>query len=338
MIVSIIFFLGKSAKTFAFHDKQEPLYLLNKDVRALLTTSRRFRAILPQLLRNENSELSFLLRMTQSSRLNISTFIDQTLAQVGHTITSLDLKKLSITVKKSPPSCESCFAALFKKWKPFQADTLTCAKLVTYFPKLQRLDLSDCDLEDEDLEEVSKLQDLRILTISGNRKISDKGVVHLPKLTELWSLDIGMNFKLNERGFSAIARISKLVHLSIRKCHLTSEDMQKICSMRALTFLDMSECANIIRDISCILQLINLKVLNFNQTNVDNEDLSVLGRMRNLSTLSLVGCSNVTDLGVANLETCHTLRRLDISGNPQIKERAAHQLYRALPKLKTIFI
>lgn len=106
-------------------------------------------------------------------------------------------------------------------------------ELVKIFPNLIELHLIESDLGNEHLSEIARLTQLKVLHLSGNRRINDDGVALLAPLTQLESLHLRGCTSVTAGALQAIGKLSKIHDLDLTECELTNEGLRYL---KPLTF------------------------------------------------------------------------------------------------------
>jgi serine/threonine protein kinase/Leucine-rich repeat (LRR) protein len=104
-------------------------------------------------------------------------------------------------------------------------------QLLQAMPQLKALDFFGCPIGDDDLRELTKLQDLEGLAIGGTR-VTDAGLVHLLKLPRLGGAVSLIYTQVTDAGLVHVAKISaaKAVHLQGTK--VTLAGVKQLAAMR----------------------------------------------------------------------------------------------------------
>jgi hypothetical protein len=119
----------------------------------------------------------------------------------------------------------------------------------------------------------------------------------LPKLCalHLWRADV------DKRSIGLLIDFPQLTHLSIRRCHLTDDDLESLSGLRQLAILNLSN--NPITDAGLVhlSELINLHDLTLDDTKVTEQGLVHLRPLTNLTNLSVVN-TGIPESALTSLE------------------------------------
>lgn len=144
------------------------------------------------------------------------------------------------------------------------------------------------DIEITDISSVSKLTQLKKLSIQYCKKLEDLSAISsLSNLQELY-----IQYCPEIEDLSAISNLPNLRKLHISSCDKI-EDLSAISNLSNLQELDISSCYKI-KDLSAISGLFNLKSLNIR--NLDIIDISPISKLENLEKLSLSSCDKVNGI------------------------------------------
>lgn len=144
------------------------------------------------------------------------------------------------------------------------------------------------DIEITDISSVSKLTQLKKLSIQYCKKLEDLSAIS--SLSNLQELYIEHCPEIED--LSAISNLPNLRKLYISSCDKI-EDLSAISNLSNLQELDISSCYKI-KDLSAISGLFNLKSLNIR--NLDITDISPISKLENLEELSLSSCDKVNGI------------------------------------------
>jgi len=213
------------------------------------------------------------------------------------------------------------------------------------------LNLRDSGCDNDALENVSNMRYLTKLNISENMYITSDGLSKLSSLTNLKYLNIsadhyiiwsGQHSTPLTRGIEAIAQIS-LTELDISWCRLdnayvsavcgittltklhmsgqrritgnyeiSSYVVSKLCNLKNLQYLSMSNCDGINSEILQGIARIRLTDLDISSCNIDDDCLTVVSQIRSLNNLCIRDNDTITSTGLSQLKNL-LLSQLDIS-------------------------
>ena len=150
---------------------------------------------------------------------------------------------------------------------------------------VEGLDLTGGDISDEDLAQLNKWPETRILLLAYCRRIGDAGLAHLEQLPELEVLDLSRT-RVTDAGLEQLEGLPKLKALLLAETRLSDAGLVHLT------------------------RLPGLEHLNLRATNVTDEGIAQLDELRTLKTLWL-GETSVSDQAVLDLKrelpglSCH---------------------------------
>ncbi|MDX9974437.1 MAG: M56 family metallopeptidase [FCB group bacterium] len=209
---------------------------------------------------------------------------------------------------------------------------------------LQKLDLVDCGLKDEDLEHIAGLTGLRSLVLSTNRDLTDAGLEHLKGLTslvwlslektgvacdsaffdglsELTYLDV-YDTRLNDAGFVRLCRLPQLKTLGIEKAQLSQESLAALRNLRTIEEANFEATTVSDATLEVLGELPALRYLNVARTDISDAGLEFLAETPALEVLN-IKFTSVGDGGIALLKTAPSLKRVETEGSQVTKEGLA---------------
>lgn len=102
--------------------------------------------------------------------------------------------------------------------------------------------LKNCDLTDDQL---AQLQDqagkwrLVNLSLDGNARITDEGLVHLKRLSRLYVLSLA-DTSITDAGLVHLGQMTQLIDLNLQGTHVTDAGVQNLALLKTLRTLDLS--------------------------------------------------------------------------------------------------
>lgn len=90
--------------------------------------------------------------------------------------------------------------------------------------EVAKIDLTETEITDADLENLSVMPELTALTLH-TTKISDEGLVHLTALENLKELDL-TNTNITDEGLKTLAKIKSLEKLHLHNTAITNEGLK----------------------------------------------------------------------------------------------------------------
>ena len=175
------------------------------------------------------------------------------------------------------------------------------------------------------LKKLKELKSLEALLIGG-REVTASGVEHLASLQNLRELSLFGCPKLGNDGLAVIGRMKSLKNLWLAYTDMTASELTQLNSLRSLTDLKVSQIAkgDIPLDISGLHSLEDLSIRLKDEAFFADDDLECLGKLKKLKWL-LIGPRAYTDSGIANLAGLTNMERLAIGG-PDMTDKALSYL------------
>lgn len=158
-------------------------------------------------------------------------------------------------------------------------------KLLKMFPKLMVLHLENLNLEDRDIDVISRLKILTV-TLSNNQKITSSGFDKLGNLKRLLGLIVA-NTQFNDKNLNLIFKLKPIV-LDISFTKVTPSGIQKISQLKKLENLNVAGLNLIDSDIRCLTNLKRLSSLNVHRNNLTDNSFESFARMPSLTHIQLV--------------------------------------------------
>ena len=180
---------------------------------------------------------------------------------------------------------------------------------------LEELYLESTGLSDESLEQIKGLQNLRVLKISDNPRITDKAFLILAELKNLESLDI--------------SRTPVDGH--------TMEEVRKGKGLAKLTYLSVAFTKWGDRGMMAVQKTNTLEYLDLGDTNVNDNNLRGVKPLKNLQHIYLHQLENVTDAGMVNLASLKELRTIYLNKTRGVSDQGLTR-FAGLKKLERLVI
>lgn len=190
--------------------------------------------------------------------------------------------------------------------------TRVCCSL----PKLERLEIGQTRIKDESLKSSENLKALVYLDLQ-ECQISGEGLQNLTKLTQLQFLTIDVTVHL---CIDFVASLTNLTTLRIQNVSVAQDmsGLSKLTKLSSLMLTDTGVYPIHLKTISCFPLLRQLSFLFC--TFMDDESLGLLSSLQHLSTLNLCYCDEVTNLSSVSL-LC-SLRFLSLTGCSSVRDEA----------------
>lgn len=178
-----------------------------------------------------------------------------------------------------------------------------CSKVAEMCPRLQQVDMSESDIQDEGLCALLKhLRQVRSICLKGCEAISDASSSVIGSLPHLEMLNLART-NVGDIGVSMLQKLDQLRTLVLCGTKVSDKSLKVInVSIHALTELDIS-CKRVtdlgLRQLS---SLANLTTLNLSYTQVSDEGMLALRKLPKLTNLSL-RWTRITDWALGQLTT-----------------------------------
>ncbi|HVX11158.1 MAG TPA: protein kinase [Pirellulales bacterium] len=226
-------------------------------------------------------------------------------------------------------------------------------KSLSGLTNLEGLDIAYVAFTDTGLGHLTTLKNLRFLQAFTTQRVSDAGLAQLRHLTRLEHLsinpadatDAGLAFVedlhelqvldlrdtlVGDEGLTHLASAERLRWLRLGDAKISAEGWRTLSVLPHLTGLFVMRRAPDDRDLSGLAQLDRLEELTITGCDPDDEGMQHLARMTNLKSLSLEPCENITDAGLAHLESLRQLKELKLKGS-KVTDAGIARLQAALP-------
>jgi len=202
---------------------------------------------------------------------------------------------------------------------------------------LQRVTLGVV-LDDESLAPLSRLKNLRSLKLIGD-KITDGGLVHLIHATELRELALNMT-QVSDAGLKQLAVFQKLekLDLSTEPGPFGMAKVHQIIRKYLPSVYDRGMPDSLIQ-LALRVHIFEDNVMQtalFSHKGLTNAGLKELTALKSLRELDL-GFVEVTDEGVANLQTLINLEHLTLLSNKEVTDEGLKSL-KPLKKMRTLVL
>ncbi len=181
-------------------------------------------------------------------------------------------------------------------------------KEIGTFQSLKQLQLRNCNISDNGVENISHLDQLEWLDLGENPSISDAGVQAIPKLTKLNVLSL-QKCSLTFHRQTNFQNLRRLQHLTLSDTNLDDEGAKNLADLRTLIGLGLSNTRVTSQSLETIERLPSLELLWLDGTHVSNSGLERLARIKNLKLLSLAGTA-IDDSAIKTIAKCRSLRSL----------------------------
>ena len=197
------------------------------------------------------------------------------------------------------------------------------------------------DLNDPDVLRISELLLLEELDLSGCETLTDMAVVELHKLTRLHTLDLSFCNLITNRAVIALASLPVLRWLSLNWCYgITDAALAELALCASLEALSLWGCEEVTdAGVEALSRLPRLKQLELPEfAPITDTGLNTLSaNASGLEILRLDHLANVSDAGIRVLGSLDRLTELTVGGCQQVTESGIAALQSALPRCQVIF-
>ena len=171
----------------------------------------------------------------------------------------------------------------------------------------------DEGIDDQVLEAIAKVPNLRALDLCACPKITPAGYAHLAGLPNVIALSLQQNQGLNDQALEAIAKVPNLRSLELNECHsVTDTGVKQLAKLKGLQYLNVAKCERVTaQGVRALRACPKLASLNLWGTS-GFTDVSALGTLPALREVTL--CSDIPAKSLAGLATSRGLHRLVIDG------------------------
>ena len=172
--------------------------------------------------------------------------------------------------------------------------------------------LSDTDVKGEAISDLSKLSNLKILSLNNCRKLIDVSRIHTLSHIEYLSID-GTDFR--DISFQKCTNIPSLGHISLRDCLITKEWLESISSSSKIITLDLAFATFVDVDFDVFSRFTNLEQLSLRNVSLENSSVKqILIRCPSLDLL-VIDQSSFSPEFISTLNTQFSaLRIIDQKG------------------------
>lgn len=185
-------------------------------------------------------------------------------------------------------------------------------------PTLKRLDVANCAIEGPGLEHVGKIKSLRDLNLTLT-PVRDESLKHLAGLVELRNLGLAST-ECNGTGFKDLTSLRKLESVNFHHTPLNDEGLTAVCQLPLSGRLWFAHTHFTDAGAASLAQLTQLKRcgIGSKEKGSSGEAVAALAKLP-LEELSLLD-NQAGPEGVAHAAKIATLKKLDISYGPKVKD------------------
>lgn len=180
--------------------------------------------------------------------------------------------------------------------------------LLTLKNQLQVLDLYGTGIDDNSLNDIGSLMELRELDL-GVTRVTSPALVALKSLKKLRVLELSGR-RINDSATTAVALLPSLVQLSLSGTRVTDNGMAALASLSRLKALGLSGTRIEGNSLDKLAVLPDLACLDLADTDITGDSLSRLAAFRKLKALNLENCPLIVDASTVHLSRLTSLQGL----------------------------
>ena len=155
---------------------------------------------------------------------------------------------------------------------------------------LHKLSLTECGVDDSDVNDIVKCRQLRDVHLEGCCFLRDESVRHISRLEELTHLTIMNNVFISPIAFQHLSEMHTLTHLHIESTCLNNETLIHLCE-----------------------HLTQLQLLKLGDNNVSDPGFISIHNLPHLRDLNVDLCWHITDECFTLISGIQTLKRLSFT-------------------------
>ena len=184
---------------------------------------------------------------------------------------------------------------------------------LTQLQHLTKLSLTECGVDDNDINDISHCSQLRHIHLEGCCFIRDESLKHISRLTQLTHLTITNNVFISPIAFQHLNGLLQLSHLHIESTCLNNESLIYLCE-----------------------HLTNLRVLKLGDNNISDPGFSQVNELSQLTELNVDLCWHITDDCFTLISTIQSLERISFTAIHLTEE--IFTSLRKLPRLQHVTV
>lgn len=178
-------------------------------------------------------------------------------------------------------------------------------------PALTTLKLESTQISNAVLKKLERLKQLRRLSLSFSKGLSDEGMPAVARLSHLQSLNLS-GVDVTDDGLQVLSQMVGLQELYLWRARISDKAAASISKMKDLKVLHLSNTEITDQGLALIARMRSLRDLKLKETKITDRGLAHLKESPRLSKLSLQKVS-LTDKGVATIGELANLEDLDLS-------------------------
>lgn len=229
------------------------------------------------------------------------------------------------------------------------------AKVSVKDGKVVEVNLTNSIISDTDMELLSSLTTLELLTLNGCRNLTDAGLVYLKPLTGLKGLALERT-NITDAGLENLKGLTELTLLSLNWTRVGDAGLKHLADLKKMGTLYLCATQTADAGVASLKNMAQLSWLDLRQTQVTDAGLKHLSGLSRLRLLCLYGIpmtdagiapltklsnleqltlnqTQVTDAGLLPLAKLPKLHELNLRGT-RVTERGIKQIQQALPDCK----
>ncbi|HTN74561.1 MAG TPA: hypothetical protein VL096_04915, partial [Pirellulaceae bacterium] len=199
--------------------------------------------------------------------------------------------------------------------------------------ELTFLDLSDLDLNDQQLAALAAVPNLEILSLA-KTQVTDAGFVHIGKLAKLRVLNLQSAF-VNGSGLAKYP-LPKLTQLNVGSTEFNATGLKALKASPELVELDLTFCPGVnAAGLAEIATLEKLQLLDLKGTTINDSAGATIGKLKSLKQIN-VNALPLTDEFVTQIKELPNLEVFNL-GRTKVGD-ASLTLLAGFPKLKRVMV
>ena len=198
--------------------------------------------------------------------------------------------------------------------------------------KVVKVNLTNSIISDTDMELLSSLTTLELLTLNGCRNLTDAGLVYLKPLTGLKGLALERT-NITDAGLENLRGLTELTLISLNWTRVGDAGLKHLADLKKIGVLYLCATQTADAGVASLKNMAQLSWLDLRQTQVTDAGLKHLSGLSRLRLLCLYGIP-MTDAGIAPLTELSNLEQLTLN-QTQVTDAGLLPL-KKLPKLNDL--
>ncbi len=203
-------------------------------------------------------------------------------------------------------------------------------------PKLLGVSLQHCKkLKGLGFKHLTKCPSLEVMTLRFCRNLTPKGFEALGTVNTLKTLNLGAT-PLDDTGLKHVAKLKNLRRLYIgRETKITDAGVKHLAKLTNLEHLGLGGAGKVTDDgVKSLTKIESLKELDLRGTKVTGAGLKGLANHKNLEVLDIRGCFDLKDADLQHLQKFKSLKTVKVAPFRGITKGGIDKLQKSVPKLK----